>query len=51
MSRQGNGWDNAPTERWFNRFKNERVFGERFATREAMKTTAVEYYEITSLGR
>jgi putative transposase len=29
MSRQGNCWDNAPTESWFNRFKNERVQGVR----------------------
>lgn len=46
MSRKGNCWDNAPTESWFNSFKNERVFGERFATREAMKATAVEYIEV-----
>lgn len=46
MSRKGNGWDNAPTESGFNSFKNERVFGERFATREAMKATAVEYIEV-----
>ena len=29
MSRKGNCWDNAPTERWFNSFKNERVNGVR----------------------
>jgi transposase InsO family protein len=46
MSRKGNCWDNAPTESWFNRFKNERVFGERFSTREAMKATAFEYIEV-----
>ena len=46
MSRQGNGWDNAPAESWFDRFKHERVFGERFATREAMKVTAFEYIEV-----
>ena len=45
MSRKGNCWDNAPTESWFNSFKNERVFGERFCTREAMKATAFEYIE------
>jgi len=27
MSRKGNCWDNAPTESWFNSFKNERVHG------------------------
>jgi transposase InsO family protein len=46
MSRKGNCWDNAPTESWFNSFKNERVFGERFVTRDAMKTTAFEYIEV-----
>jgi len=46
MSRKGNCWDNAPTESWFNSFKNERVFGERFYTREAMKATAFDYIEV-----
>jgi putative transposase len=46
MSRKGNCWDNAPTESWFNSFKNERVFGERFATHEAMKARAFEYIEV-----
>ena len=46
MSRKGNCWDNAPTESWFNSFKHERVFGERFLTREAMKATAFEYIEV-----
>jgi transposase InsO family protein len=31
MSRKGNCWDNAPTESWFNSFKNERVHGVRYA--------------------
>jgi transposase InsO family protein len=46
MSRKGNGGDNAPTESGFNRFKNERVFGARFATREAMTTMACESIEV-----
>ena len=37
---------NAPTESWFNSFKNERVFGERFSTREAMKATAFDDIEV-----
>ena len=45
MSRKGNCWDNAPTESWFNSFKNERVHGWRFATREDMTATACEYIE------
>ena len=35
MSRKGNCWDNAPTERFFNRLKNERMHGTRYATRAA----------------
>lgn len=46
MSRKGNCWDNAPTESWFGSFKNERVYGERFATRAAMKAMAFEYIEV-----
>jgi transposase InsO family protein len=46
MSRKGNCWDNAPTESWFNSFKNERVHSWRFATREAMTATAFEYIEV-----
>lgn len=34
MSRQGNCWDNAPTESFFNSLKNERVHGTRYPTRE-----------------
>lgn len=46
MSRNGNCWDNAPTESWFNRFKHEQTFGERFLTRQAMKFTAFEDVEV-----
>ena len=46
MSRKGNCWDNAPTESWFNSFKNERVHGWRFATREEITATAFEYIEV-----
>ena len=46
MSRKGNCWDNAPTESWFGSFKNERVYGERFATRDKMKSEAFEYIEV-----
>ncbi len=28
------GWSNAPTESGFGSFKNQRVYGERFETRE-----------------
>ena len=46
MSRKGNCWDNAPTESWFNSFKHEHVFGERFSTREAMRATPFESIEV-----
>lgn len=46
MSRKGNCWDNAPTESWFNSFKNERIHGERFATRAAMQAEAFEHIEV-----
>ena len=46
MSRKGNCWDNAPTESWFNSFKNERVHGVRYATHADMKAASFEYIEI-----
>jgi putative transposase len=46
MSHKGNCWDNAPTESWFGSFKNERVYGERFETRQEMKAMAFEYTEV-----
>lgn len=46
MIRKGNCWDNAPTESWFGSFKNERVYGERFETRDDMKAMAFEYIEV-----
>ena len=46
MSRKGNCWDNAPTESWFNSFKNERYHGLRYATHDAMKAASFEYIEV-----
>lgn len=46
MSRKGNCWDHAPTESWFNSFKNQRVHGIRDATRAAMTAASVEYIEV-----
>jgi transposase InsO family protein len=46
MSRKGNCLDNAPTESWFNSFKNERVHGLCNETREEMKAMAFEYIEV-----
>ena len=45
MSRKETCWDNAPTESWFNSFKNEWVHGIRFATHTDMKATSFEYIE------
>jgi transposase InsO family protein len=46
MSRKGNCWDNAPTESWFNSFKNERVHGIRYMTHAAMTAESFEYIEV-----
>jgi transposase InsO family protein len=46
MSRKGNGRDNAPTESWFNSFKNERVHGTHYATRAEATADAFDYIEV-----
>ena len=46
MSRKGNCWGNAPTESWFNSFKNERVHGVRYETRSEITAMAFEYIEV-----
>ncbi|MFZ6755998.1 IS3 family transposase [Undibacterium sp. Ji50W] len=46
MSRKGNCWDNAPTESWFNSFKNERYHGLRYASHDEMKYAAFDYIEV-----
>ena len=46
MSRTGNCWDHAPTESWFNSFKNERIHGWRYATRAEMTAASFEYIEV-----
>lgn len=46
MSRKGNCWDNAPTESWFNSFKNERYHGHRYETHADMKAASFEYIEV-----
>ncbi|MCX7183980.1 MAG: IS3 family transposase, partial [Nitrosospira sp.] len=38
--------DNAPTESWFNSFKNERVHGLRYETRAEMTSMSFEYIEV-----
>jgi len=51
MSRRGNCWDNAPTERFFNSLKNERVHGTRYATREAAMADLFDDIEVFSNRR
>lgn len=46
MSRKGNCWDNAPSESFFNRLKNERVHGTTYATRAAAEADLFEYIEV-----
>ncbi len=46
MSRKGNCWDNAPTESWFNSFKNERIHGVPHGSHADMKATSLEYIEV-----
>ncbi len=46
MSRQGNCWDNAPTESFFATLKKELVHHERYATREAARRSLFEYIEV-----
>jgi len=37
---------NAPTESWFNSFKNERVYGLRYETQAEMTAMDFEYIEV-----
>ena len=43
MSRKGNCWDNAPTERFFRSLKYEQLNYERFRTNEAAKLSVIDY--------
>jgi len=43
MSRKGNCWDNAPTERFFRSLKTERLDGLRFSTRAAARLEIIDY--------
>lgn len=45
MRRKGDRWDNAPTKSFFNRLKNERAHGTRYATREEATNDIFEYIE------
>ena len=43
MSRKGDCWDNAPTERFFRSLKSERLASCRFATRHSAQTEVLDY--------
>jgi hypothetical protein len=43
---QGELLGHAPTESWFNSFKNERYHGLRYATHAEMKAASFEYIEV-----
>ena len=43
MSRKGNCWDNAPTERFFCSLKSERLDHHRFTTRDAAMSEVLDY--------
>jgi putative transposase len=43
MSRKGNCWDNAPTERFFRSLKSERLTARRFVTRNEARNEILDY--------
>ena len=43
MSRKGNCWDNAPTERFFSSLKREWLTGNIYTTREAAEADVKSY--------
>ena len=43
MSRKGNCWDNAPTERFFRSLKSERLSHCRFVTRQSAEIEVLDY--------
>jgi putative transposase len=45
MSRKGNCWDNAPTERVFRSLKSERLSDYRFVTRKSAEMQVLDYYK------
>jgi transposase InsO family protein len=43
MSRKGNCWDNAPTERFFRSLKHEQINYERFKNKASTKLSIIDY--------
>ena len=46
MSRRGNCYDNAPMESFFKTLKVERIYGQRYQTRQALQADLFEYIEL-----
>ena len=51
MSRKGNCWDNAPTERFFGSLKSEYLQDFRFATRDMARKEILEYITFYNADR
>ena len=51
MSRKGNCWDNAPTERFFRSLKSERIGYCRFVCRKAAKAEVLDYITFYNADR
>ena len=51
MSRKGDCWDNAPTERFFRSLKYEHLLSCRLATRVAAKIETLEYITFYNADR
>jgi transposase InsO family protein len=51
MSRKGDCWDNAPTERFFRSLKSERLAYCRFASRAAAEMEILEYVTFYNADR
>ena len=51
MSRKGDCWDNAPTERFFRSLKHEHLLSCRLATREAARIETLEYITFYNADR
>lgn len=47
MSRKGNCAGNAPTERFFNSLKNERVHGTHYASHDAARADLFDYIKVS----
>ena len=51
MSRKGNCWDNAPTERFFRSLKSERLSDYRFVTRRSAEMQLLDYISYYNSSR